>query len=238
MNEPLFLEKIQGVVAKFNPISIFLYGSRAKWGFMEDSDYEVGSVFDENNKVSSQELQEVVNSECIRIYSFSLEDFVENVPQTPFQHNIYMYELQNSSKIIHGRDIFTELPKVQIHLVHLLQEVRFCLWRATSWLLEFREWNKKLAQESVYKSGLYGLRCLEIAILWDFAFSYTQIFEYSKRLDFEFLSENLAKLMEMREWSDHLDIGIIYDTLTLLGDIEWELMKEFESKGNISYDLS
>ena len=127
MEESLFIREIENIVEKFNPITIFLYGSRAKGGFMQNSDYEVGAIFDKHNKVSVQDLQGVINSRDIRIYPFSLEDFVANVPQTPFQNNIYMYELQHSSKIIHGKNIFNDLPRVKIHLVHLLQEVRFCL---------------------------------------------------------------------------------------------------------------
>ena len=82
------------------------------------------------------------------------------------------------------------------------------------------------------------MRCLEIHKLNKFAFSYIDIVKYSKGLP-NFSSEDtiVIQSLSLRNNTSELDIGTIYDTLTLLSNIEDELMKEFEEKGNICYCL-
>lgn len=67
-------EQLKSLVAeimeKFNPVSVFLYGSRARNDFLSKSDYEVGVLYFKDKKISRTDLKSINSNNNINIYPF------------------------------------------------------------------------------------------------------------------------------------------------------------------------
>ena len=74
-------ELVEKIETKFNPVSIFLYGSRARTDFLERSDYEVGVLYTKDKKISRVELKELNPNKNINTYPFEHESFVNYTSQ-------------------------------------------------------------------------------------------------------------------------------------------------------------
>ncbi|MEM2089771.1 MAG: nucleotidyltransferase domain-containing protein [Candidatus Pacearchaeota archaeon] len=78
MKEVVKLKEIVKLLNKhFKPISIFLYGSRARTDFLKRSDFEVGVLFSKDNYVGRSEIKKVVDKKGFNIYPFEYEEFLQ-----------------------------------------------------------------------------------------------------------------------------------------------------------------
>ena len=92
---------LETIFSKTKPISIFLYGSRARTDFKKDSDYEVGIIFDKN-KIGRSEIAKMHNLKNLVVYPFLLSDLKNYDLDTPFPKAIYLKELIETGKTILG----------------------------------------------------------------------------------------------------------------------------------------
>lgn len=80
------LEKvIQLLISNFNPYSVFLYGSRASNSYTENSDYEIGVIFEDDKYVSRSQISKLINDKNYAIYPFRLSEMLNNNIDTPFE---------------------------------------------------------------------------------------------------------------------------------------------------------
>lgn len=99
----------------FSPVSVVLYGSRARTDFLERSDYEIGLFCSQDNPVIWEDVKKVVNEKGINIYPFVYEDFLKGDFDTPFQKTIYKRELIVAGKTLSGENIQGLIPpKIKI----------------------------------------------------------------------------------------------------------------------------
>src|SRR4030066_1541631 len=107
----------------FKPISIFLYGSRARTDFTNRSDFEIGVLFPKDRYVGRREIGKLVSKEGYNFYPFEYEDFLQGRIDTPFQKKIYMRELVLAGKTLSGEKIIEKMKEPSISIIDLIQDL-------------------------------------------------------------------------------------------------------------------
>jgi len=209
---------IKAVTEKFDPISIFLYGSRARTDSLSRSDYEVGVLYKRDKKISRSELKEINPYKDVVLYPFEYEDFLAYKIDTPFPENIYFRELIETGKTLYGEKVIENLEPPKITTLDLLQRIRFDTGFALAAILSKRNGDEITAATEFPKSCLFGVRCLIILDTKSFPLTYDDIYEQSKKLD----------LGEYREVADHafavrkgekIDENFLYRNVSLLNKV-------------------
>lgn len=165
------------------PVSIFLYGSRARTDFKIDSDYEIGIIFNKN-KVNRSEIAKMHDLKNLVIYPFLLDEIKKYNIDTPFPKVIYLKELIETGKTIFGEKILENMESPKITTVDLIERTAFDIATAFAAVRSFRN-NDLISTAINFKSALFGARVLEILKLHKFPYTYDDIYEVSKELDLE-----------------------------------------------------
>jgi predicted nucleotidyltransferase len=174
---------LETIFEKTKPVSIFLYGSRARGDFKEDSDYEIGVIYDKF-KTSRSELVKMHNLKNLNIYPFDLNEINNYDLDTPFPKVIYLKELIETGKTIFGKNILENMKSPKIKTIDLIERTAFDIGSAMAAIRSFR--NRDLISVSInFKSALFGARVLEILNLKKFPYTYDEIYETSKELNLE-----------------------------------------------------
>ena len=155
-------EIIKAITEKFDPVSIFLYGSRARTDSLSRSDYEIGVLYKRTKKISRTELKEINTNKDVVLYPFEYEDFLAYKIDTPFPENIYFRELIKAGKTLHGEKVIENLEPPKITTLDLLQRIRFDTGFALAAILSKRNGDEITAATEFPKSCLFGVRCLLI----------------------------------------------------------------------------
>jgi predicted nucleotidyltransferase len=188
-------EKILVVLEKIwketKPVSIFLYGSRARTDFKVDSDYEVGVIYDKN-KISRADLAKKHNLKNLVVYPFLLDEIKNYDLDTPFPKAIYLKELIETGKTLFGEKILEKMEAPKIKIIDLIERTSFDIATAMAAVRSYR--NGDLISTSInLKSALFGVRVLEILKLKKFVYTYDEILSVSKELN---LSQEYNELLE------------------------------------------
>lgn len=190
-------EQIQKVLSeiftKAHPVSIFLYGSRARTDFIEDSDYEVGILYKTDNKVSRSDLSKMHNIKDLRIYPFDYDEFIDNKLDTPFPKAVYLRGLVAKAVTICGDKVVESMKLPKIHTIDLFEESIFQISRAYTAMLSEREGDLVNAKAGFVKSVLYATLALVAFKLHEFPVGYDEIIKLSNRLE---LDDEYKKLIE------------------------------------------
>lgn len=188
---------LEAIFNKTKPISIFLYGSRARSDFKKDSDYEVGIIYDKN-KTSRSELAKMHNLKNVVIYPFLLNDLKNYDLDTPFPKAIYLKELIETGKTILGEKVLEAMESPKITTIDLIERTAFDIATAFAAMRSFRN-NDLISAAINFKSAMFGARVLEILKLHKFPYTYDEIYQESKnlKLDKEY-EELLENAMEIR----------------------------------------
>ncbi|MGH3825402.1 MAG: nucleotidyltransferase domain-containing protein [Pseudonocardiaceae bacterium] len=157
------------------PVSIFLYGSRARGDHLPDSDFEVGVLLENSELVGRKVLESCLAGLNVRAYPFVHHDFRSGRIDTPFRVAIYLRELHLSAKTIFGEPVVERLVPPPITTLDALQDIRFSIGRAMSALLADRFNEHAVATQSFYKSCLLGVRMGVLAQLGEFPLGYDDI---------------------------------------------------------------
>ena len=181
------------IFTKTHPISIFLYGSRARTDFIETSDYEVGILYKTENKVSRSDLSKMYNETDLRIYPFDHEEFINNKLDTPFPKAVYLRGLVAKAVTIFGDKVVENMKLPEIHTIDLFEESIFQISRAYTAMLSEREGDLVNAKAGFVKSVLYATLALIVLKLHEFPIGYDEIIKLSKRLE---LDGEYKKLIE------------------------------------------
>jgi len=184
----LVLEKIW---VETKPISIFLYGSRARKDFKKESDYEIGIIFDKN-KISRSEIAKMHDLKSLVVYPFLLDDIKNFNIDTPFPKAIYLKELIETGKTFFGEKILENMTAPKIEIIDLIQATSFEIGTAMAAVRSFRTGDLITASIN-FKSALFGARILEILELKKFPYTYDEIWKLSKELN---LSDEYNQLLD------------------------------------------
>lgn len=185
-------EVLKNIFEETKPVSIFLYGSRARTDFKPDSDYEIGIIYD-GNKISRSELKTKHNLTNLVLYPFELKQFKNYDLDTPFPKAIYLKELIDTGKTILGEKILENMKSPKIKTIDLLESASFEIATAFAAVRSFRTGD--LITTSInFKSVLFGARILEILKLKKFVYTYDEILELSQELG---LNNEYRELLEV-----------------------------------------
>ena len=209
---------IKAVTEKFDPISIFLYGSRARTDSLSRSDYEVGVLYKRDKKISRSELKEINPYKDVVLYPFEYEDFLAYKIDTPFPENIYFRELIETGKTLYGEKVIENLEPPKITTLDLLQRIRFDTGFALAAILSKRNGDEITAATEFPKSCLFGVRCLIILDTKSFPLTYDDIYEQSKKLDLGEYREVVDHAFAVRK-GEKIDENFLYRNVSLLNKV-------------------
>lgn len=224
---------VKRVAHKFNPVSIFLYGSRAKGDFLEESDYEMGVLYRDNQKILPEKLREETKEERnISLYPFEYEKFINFQIDTPFPENIYFRDLSKTGKTLYGEKVVEVIEPPQIMTLDLLQRVRFDTGLALASVLSQRNGDKVTAKEEFTKSCLFGVRCLIILREKVFPLHYEEIYRLSKNLNLGERQKIVDHAMEVRKGAKAKE-AFLYQNISLLNEtVKNSIWESFKKEGN------
>jgi predicted nucleotidyltransferase len=177
-------EALENVYKVSSPVSIFIYGSRARKDFKPTSDYEVGAIYLKDKKPRRSEIAKLHSVKGLNIYPFVLEELKEYNLDTPFPKAIYMKELIGAAKTVLGEEILEKMAQPEIRLSDLIERTAFDVATAFAAYRSFgtKDWVNVAIN---FKSVLFGARVLEIYELKKFEYSYDDIVKLSGELDLE-----------------------------------------------------
>ncbi len=227
------LEKtIEIISRKFDPVSIFLYGSRARSDFLEQSDYEIGVIYRRSKKISRSELGELNPYKDVILYPFEYEDFIDYKIDTPFPENIYFRELIVAGKTLYGKEIIENLEPPKITTVDLLQRINFDIGFALAAILSNRNGDKVTAASEFTKSCFFGVRCLIILENGEFPTTYNNIYEESQKINLNGYQEVVDHALDVRRGGE-INEKFLYQNISLLNQIvRYRISSSLKEKGN------
>ena len=219
----------------FKPISIFLYGSRARTDFLKRSDFEIGILFSKDNYVGRSEIKKVVSKKGFNIYPFEYEEFLQGKIDTPFQKKIYLRELITAGKTLSGEKVIEKMKAPQIRIIDLIQDLRFNLGYALASIISHRNGDKITASTEFYKSCLFATRTLIILKLRVFPLTYDEILKKSKQIDLGEYKELVEKAYKVRNGKSEYEDTRLFQNISYLNEfIEPLLLESFEKNSNLT----
>ena len=223
---------IKAITEKFDPVSIFLYGSRARTDSLSRSDYEIGVLYKRTKKISRTELKEINTNKDVVLYPFEYEDFLAYKIDTPFPENIYFRELIKAGKTLHGEKVIENLEPPKITTLDLLQRIRFDTGFALAAILSKRNGDEITAATEFPKSCLFGVRCLLILDTKSFPLTYDDIYEQSKKLDLGEYRDVIEHAFAVRKGAK-IDENLLYRNVSLLNKvIKNRILESFRKDGD------
>lgn len=214
----LLEEIFDRIEESFNPISIFLYGSRARSDAIEGSDYELGILLPKKHNTSNESVREVVNCTTVSAYSFKFEDFLENNIDTPFNKNLFMFELSKYGKTVRGRRIVEALKPPRVSALDLYSEAQFNLGYALGAVIAYRNDSISTAVALFYKSCLFGTRALIAARKGKFVASYPDILDWSKSIELGEYGTLIDAAFEAR-LTGQCDFAVLVENISYLNQV-------------------
>ncbi len=225
---------IENLYKKFNPISIFLYGSRARGDFLETSDYEIGVLYSKDKKIFRTELNKFNPIPNIRFYPFEYEGFLNYRMDTPFPKNIYYNEIILSGKTLKGKEVLEKLKTPSIKIIDLLQSIEFNTGLALGSILSYRCKDFVTSREEFSKSCLFGARCLVILEKKEFPLTYDKIYKSSINLEIDDYSKTIKHAIDVRNGKEIEKIHI-YKNISFLNQVVKEkILSVFKKEGNLT----
>ncbi len=231
MIDKKILSVLETIFEKTKPVSIFLYGSRARRDFKRDSDYEIGIIYGKF-KTSRSELAKMHNLKNLVIYPFLLNEIINYELDTPFPKAIYLKELIETGKTILGEKILEKMEAPKIRTVDLIERTAFDIGSAMAAIRSFR--NNDLVSTSInFKSALFGARVLEILKLKKFPYTYDEIYQVSQELelekDYRELLDNAIKIRDKGK----IEEKYLYKNISFLNQVVMtEVKKDYREKGD------
>ena len=227
------LNTLESIFKETQAESMFLYGSRARTDYKEDSDYEIGVLYKKENKVSRSEIAKLHNFENVNIYPFIVEELAKYNLDTPFPKTIYLKELIETGKTIFGEKILENMEPPKITLMDLLERTVFDLATGFAAVRSFR--NEDLISASLnLKSALFGVRVLEILELKKFPYTYDEIFELSKNLELEKEYKKLIEHAYNVRRGEKIKEKYLFKNISFLNqEVLERIKKEYKEKGDI-----
>ena len=229
----LQLNKVCSELKKYKPKSAFLYGSRAREDYLQNSDYEIGVLFFKKDYLSRSKLEIIFRRyKNFNIYPFEYERFIEGKIDTPFQKNIYLREIIERGKTIVGDEIIKNIKPPEICIIDLVQDIRFNIGRSLDSIICEREKNSRIAASIFSKSCLFGTRDLIILKLKKFPVSYNEIHKLSKKLNLGSYKKVIESAYKVRK-GDKIKKKDLFENISYLNQfVEKEVITLYKKHNN------
>ena len=148
------IDEVVETLKELEPVSIVLMGSFAREEWTSKSDAEVAVVFEDSNYHSRTELKKY-GSDRVRVYPFRLSELLELRSVIPFPRKFYFWWLKNTSKMLWGKDVLTQL-QIKMEQADWRENLVFQKGVALSDLLSFRNNDLETAGWAFSKSCLFA----------------------------------------------------------------------------------
>lgn len=189
------LENVIELLKSLDPVSVFVYGSKAINDDNLSSDYEMGVVFKDDKYVKRATIKQLINDNEYSIFPFKESELMSGEIDTPFQKNIFLNCLANGgAKTIYGLELVENLKVNNITTDDLLMDTSFNLGYALSSVRVMKENNLDLAREMLYKSMMYATRNLIFCKKKKLVIGYKNIYQEAKKID---LPEEYMKMLDI-----------------------------------------
>jgi len=227
MDEKIYLI-LEKIFKETKPVSIFLYGSRARTDFKTNSDYEIGVIYDKN-KISRSELAKMHDLNNLVLYPFELKDLKNYELDNPFPKAIYLKELMETGKTILGEKILEKMESPKVRTIDLIESTAFEIATAFGAVRSFRTGD--LISTSInFKSALFGVRVLEILKLQKFPYTYDEIFEISRELNLDNeYNQLLEHAIKVRQ-GNAVEEKFLFKNISFLNQIVMKEVKKYYFK--------
>lgn len=233
MDVPKQIEDVfDKIVSVASPVSVFVYGSRARGDFKEDSDWEVGVLFERDKKWERRELKQLHTLANLNLYPFVYEDFVEYSLDTPFPRAVYLRELLEGAKTVRGRQVVEKMKPPAIRVSDLLEEGTFQIAYALAAVLSSRREDWVTTSIEFVKSVLFGARVLEILDLKKFPLEYGQIADTARELGLELQFRGLIKHAIDVRHGEKVNPIQLYANITFLNQVVLQRVRDELKNGN------
>lgn len=224
---------IEKIVHRTNPVSIFLYGSRARDDYLADSDFEIGVLYRRERATNEIQLRLIVPlTKSIRIYPYILEDFITGDFDLPFETTTFLRLIKNSAITLWGDRVVENFHPPAVTIVSLLREVKFQLGRASDAIVCHRSDNQMLAAEMFYKSCLLGTRDLVILKCRLFPNTYPEIVKSASGLNLKDYSLLVNCALETRLNRSATPENLIRNIWYLNRLVERKIMNRYRKRGD------
>jgi len=233
MDIPKDIENVFDKIDKqAKPVSIFVYGSRARGDYKKDSDYEVGVLFEKDKKWGRRELKQLHNLINLNLYPFVYEDFVKYSLDTPFPRAVYLRELLSGAKTARGKKVVEEMEPPAVRISDLLEVGTFQIAYALGAVLSSRQEDWITASIEFTKSVLFGARVLVILDTRKFPLEYREIAEQALKLKLEPQFKDLIRHAIKVRKGGKPDPVQLYMNITFLNQVVLQKVKDELIKGN------
>jgi len=223
---------IQTVVDKIfdetKPICVFLYGSMSRGDNNNESDYEIGVLYNLVSKVPRSTLAKYHNYTELKFYPFTIEDLQSFNLDTPFPKKLYILGLITNAKILKGQDVFKDIPLQKISNEDLIELVAFSLGRAYCAVVSSRQSDTIAVTENFTKSVFYGLQGLVFAKTNKLIHSYRELQSMVPDLDIpNEYTELINHAFAVRFSGEQINNGLLYTNISFLNMYVMSLVKKY-----------
>lgn len=177
---------ISRITTLFSPLSIFLYGSRARDDYLPDSDYEIGVLFSAADMIDESALQGAINADKqYRIYPYEVNSFISGDFDLPFEITIFLKKVSLRGRTIWGKKVIESMETPPVTVVSVMRDIKFQIGRASDAVVCGNLGYDAMASQLFFKSCLLGSKDLIILETRTFPVSYKEILASSKNLNLE-----------------------------------------------------
>jgi predicted nucleotidyltransferase len=232
-DDPIVARTI-ATLEKFEPKSIFVYGSRGRGDARTDSDYEVGVIFDEDKYVRRSDIHAAIIDKQVKAYPFRWDELLHGTFSHVFQKSIYLREIIKGGRTVAGDHLIEQIPPLPITTLDLVQDIRFYIGRALDAMLVLREGHNDLAIDMYSKSCFFGLRDFIILEFKTFPLGYEEIYELaSEHIAESEYREVIEAARQVRINNTLPNMNILFQNISLLDSyIEPKVLASFNKDGN------
>lgn len=225
-------ETIEKIGRELDPVSMFLYGSRARTDYSEGSDYEIGVLYSRDKKISRTQLKSLSSLKNAYFYPFEYESFLNYNIDTPFTESIYFRDIIGMGKTLFGKNIIENLKPPSISALDLLEEVRFESGLALASVFSFRRNDMDTSKEEFSKSCLFGLRCLVILEVKQFPYSFEQIHRSFSLLKIDAYKDLINNAFEIRKGGE-MQEHYVYQNISFLNQVvKRKILEKIRAEGS------
>jgi predicted nucleotidyltransferase len=225
-------EVLDKIYKQTKPVSIFIYGSRARGDYKKDSDYEVGILFHRGKALLRRELKQLHDLSNLNLYPFIYEDFINYSLDTPFPKAVYLREILEGAQTVIGKKVVEKMEPPAVKTSDLLEVGIFQVAYALGAILSSRQEDWITTGIQFTKSTLFGARALVILETNKFPLEYDQIALHalSLELDPEY-KDVIRHAIDVRKGTK-IDTQQLYTNLTFLNQIVVRRIKDELKSGN------
>ncbi len=216
-----------------NPVSIFLYGSRARNDYLDSSDYEIGVLYEKDKIIDEKTLNlKLACDDKYRIYPYEINEFLLGQLDIPFESSIFLRMVALKGLTLRGQKIIESFSPPAITLVSLLRDIKFQLGRASDSIILSRLGESAMSTKLFYKSCLWGTRNLIILLNNKFPVSYVDINEAASLIDLGEFKKIVDSAYKARIGGEVVFEDLISNVWYLNRFVEKQLLQHYQSFGD------